>query len=196
MKTETHFKLAIKLCEQGFLLATASQKAAFINGNIMPDINLFSYLRGFKTRPFFGHDWQNAKGFILSSAEKLTAGQLGFFGLGVFLHYLCDAFTHTHNIGFCGSLQEHTIYEKRLHTCVLEGDNRFEAERLNCPLSDFIINLHRLYERATASLTTDVEFILSAVGQVMAVFKSSQKLPLADDTFNELRCVERYISRP
>lgn len=196
MKTETHFKLAIRLCDQSFPSATVSQKAAFINGSIMPDINPFSYLRGFKTHPFFGHDWQNAKGFILSSAQKLAAGKLGFYGLGVFIHYLCDAFTHPHNDGFHGSLREHTLYEKRLHTCILQGGNRFDTEILNCTLPDFILRSHRLYEQATASLLTDARFILSAVGQVSAVFKANQKLPLGDDTLTELRCAERYTSRP
>lgn len=196
MKTETHFKLAIRLCNRCFPSATAWQKAAFVNGNIMPDINPFSYLRGFTVRPFFGHDWQNSKGFILSSAEKLVAGKLGFYGLGVFIHYLCDAFTHPHNVGFHGSLREHTVYEKRLHTCVLQGGNRFDTEKLNCSLSDFIISSHQLYEQVAASLPTDAEFILSAVGQVTAVFKANHKLPLGDDRLTELRCAERYISRP
>lgn len=191
MKTETHFKLAIKLCGRCFPSATASQKAAFINGNIMPDINPFSYLRGFTVRPFFGHDWQNAQGFILSSAQKLAAGRLGYFGLGVFMHYLCDAFTYTHNHCFHGSLSQHTKYEKRLHSCVLEGGNRFDFKISNCSLTELIIDAHRLYEQSEPSFITDAKFILSAAETVTAVFKSNHKLPLGDDTLTELRCTER-----
>lgn len=196
MKTETHFELAIRLCDRCFPSATVPQKTAFVNGNVMPDINPFSYLRGFKVHPFFGHDWQNANTFILSAAEKLTVGHLGYFGLGVFMHYLCDAFTYTHNRGFHGSLSEHTAYEKRLHTFVLQGGNRFDFKISNCSLSDFITRSHKVYEQAKPSFATDAAYILSAVEVVAAVFKLNQKLPLGAEALDGPRCVERYISRP
>ena len=191
MKTETHFKLAIRLCDRYFPTASVAQKAAFVDGNIMPDINPFSYLRGFTVRPFFGHDWQNAQKFILSSAQKLTAGRLGFYSLGVFVHYLCDAFTYPHNLGFHGSLSEHTIYEKRLHTCVLQGSNRFDSKILNCSLPDFLVGSHKSYEQAEPSAMTDARFILSAVSAAVAVFTAGQKLPLGTEAPEGPRCAER-----
>ncbi len=198
MKTETHYKLALMLCDRCFSCLSAAQRKRFILGCVEPDINPFSYLRGFKTHPFFGHDWPNAKSFIVSSLERLSVGQTGSYWFGVLTHYLCDAFTNPHNSGVFGGVRQHTIYEKRLHSFVLQSSNRLGSniKLTNGSLVDWIVKLHNRYEKTEQSFVTDADFIISAVQATSAVFERNQMLKLDGGAVNELCCAERYTSRP
>ncbi len=197
MKTETHYKLALSICDRFGLTATTGQRSAFVCGCVTPDLNPFSYLKGVRIRAFHGHDWQNAKGFILSAVERLMSGGLGYYGLGVLTHYLCDAFTYTHNTKFSGTLGQHNKYEKRLHSFVLQSANRFEYQpQIIGSLSDFILNIHRRYDETPVSYSADADFISLAVGNTMTEFGKYQKLRSGAEAVNELRCAERYTSRP
>ena len=197
MKTETHYKLALYFCDRWFVSATERQKALFVAGNVVPDVNLFSYLRGFGIAPFKGHDWANARKVIIAATRRIANGKLGFYKLGVLMHYICDAFTYPHNPMFSGGIRQHSIYEKRLHTVVLNGGNRFNFNNnLNCSVSDFILNAHKKYESATASYLTDAKYILFATETVVLEFCNAQGLCSKPFALNELRCTDRYTSRP
>lgn len=197
MKTETHYKLALDFCNRWFVSATERQKALFVAGNVAPDVNLFSYLRRFNVAPFKGHNWANASKIIIASARQIANGKLGFYKLGILMHYICDAFTYPHNSMFSGGLRQHSIYEKRLHTVVLNGGNRFDLENgSNYNVSDFILNAHKKYERAKASYLTDAQYILLATERVVVEFCNAQGLCSKPVALNELRCRDRYTSRP
>ncbi len=193
MKTETHMKYSAMLFDRHFPTASLSQRNSFILGNVMPDIDLFSYLRGFKIRPFFGHNWENAKTYILSKSERL--GNSGYYGLGVLLHYLCDAFTHTHNIGFSGNVRQHNIYEKRLHSFVLQSNSRDVDTGYKVGFSDFLLKLHDRYLLEPVSCMTDAHYISLVSTHTLKYYSVSHKAE-SRTAVSEVRLAERYISRP
>ena len=142
----------------------------FVLGNIEPDLNPFSYFRGFLKRPFFGHNWENSKNYIISSSIMLQKNSLRTFDLyrlGVLVHYLCDAFTYTHNCCFKGGLIHHTHYEKELHKALcFRYDRPFSgcnSHDKTTSLPREIFDLHKAYERLPSSLEKDVDFITLAV---------------------------------
>lgn len=109
METKNHWHLAEFICsEQNF----EKYKKQFMLGNIMPDINLFTYLQGHTYKESIGMVRANAKSLI----QKKKWNGSSFYHLGVILHYVADYFTFPHNITFSGTLKEHCAYEKKLCT--------------------------------------------------------------------------------
>lgn len=161
MKTETHFDLALKICKEQLNHLPLYKKALFVLGCVLPDFDPFSYLKGFKTRPFFGHNWENAKEYIFNSARNVKTNGVGV-RLGILVHYICDAFTFAHNCGFDGGLREHATYEKRLHELIIKSGSRiFEISPIQ-DAAQCIDTWHKEYGEAPHSMENDVRFILSA----------------------------------
>lgn len=109
METKNHWHLAEFICsEQNF----RKYKKEFILGNIMPDINLFTYLRG--------HTYKDSIDMIYSNTKSLIENKIwnnkSFYQLGIILHYVADYFTFPHNANFTGTLKEHCAYERKLRT--------------------------------------------------------------------------------
>ena len=166
MKTETHFDLGLKICKEQLKFFPFYKKALFVLGCVLPDFDPFSYLKGFKIRPFFGHNWANAKKYIFHSAKKVKVNGVGL-RLGLLVHYVCDAFTFVHNNDFNGGLREHTQYEKRLHDLIIKSGSQICKAM---PIQDavqYIETWHKKYEEGSQSLETDVQFILSACFQIV-----------------------------
>lgn len=167
MKTETHLKYAKTLANKYFSNSRLDS-FLFILGSVLPDYNPFSYLKSFKTKPFFGHNWDNRRKYILSETEKLKQGRLNPFELGKLVHYICDAFTHTHNKEFTGSLLQHSAYEKQLHNYFDQQTENNKAllqntYDINADFSD----LHRQYLEKTPNKDNDFNFIQAAVEYVL-----------------------------
>lgn len=181
MKTETHLDLAIYLRNKHLYNRSTLDKAAFVVGCVEPDVNLCSYLKGFNLRPFFGHNWENAEKYILNCAEKTDRGHMGYLGMGRFVHYICDAFTFPHNKAYRDGLSKHTLYEKRLHTRVLEYCSRDESMDFQKPsthLGDWVESLHKRYCRIAPSEETDAKFIFFAADCVVSRWvEQTAKLP-------------------
>lgn len=192
MKTETHWKLALKILKNDIPEMSFKSRVAFAFGCVKPDFDMFSYLRGFRHKPFYGHNWSNAHNYIMRLSQKAIQKNLGSFGLGLLVHYLCDAFTFVHNDCFCGGLRAHTVYEKQLHKTLLESEKRSEqfyfGESQN--LSEVIENAHSRYMTLPNTVVKDIEFIDFVVNLVVAVWK--------DAVYSaEKRCnAARYASRP
>ncbi len=163
MKTETHYKYALKLCERYSDEISPKERVMLVLGAIAPDISLTSYLKGFSVRPFFGHDWGNSRKYIKCCFERLDNGRMTAYGLGKLLHFLCDAFTFPHGGKYCGGLREHTLYEKRLNDVFFAE----EAEMFKVLYSkddkgnafEKISVLHERYYLAEPSEKTDARFI-------------------------------------
>lgn len=123
MQTKDHKLLA------DFLIANTTRnihllyKKAFIIGNVEPDVNLFTYLRGiFQEKKVRGHNYENILPIIKKEfrylKNKKKFGIKEYYILGKLMHYIADIFTFPHNKLFNGSLLEHAKYEKNLHTAM------------------------------------------------------------------------------
>lgn len=180
MKTETHFKLALLLSATHLSNRPLTARAMFVAGCVQPDISPFSYLKGFKVRPFFGHNWENAKKYILTRAEKAEQGRIGYFEMGKFIHYLCDAFTLPHNAEFNGGLYDHVLYEKRLNSLVFEqlGSEYKEQKPDNTSLCKWIEQLHESYIKSDLSENTDAKFICFAADKAMSLWAEQTAVAL------------------
>ncbi len=195
MKTETHWKLALKILKNDLADMPIKSRVAFAFGCIKPDFDIFSYLRGFKKKPFHGHNWNNAHNYIMRLSQKAEQQNLGSFGFGLLVHYLCDAFTFAHNEGFCGGLKTHSVYEKLLHTSLLENCKKTEAfhSGVSAKLSKIIEDVHFRYMALPNTVFKDIEFIDLAVSFAIAAWKS--KVHSACECENRC-CAARYASRP
>ncbi len=175
MKTETHLKFAEAICRKWLWLATPTERLKFKIGAVLPDFDMLSYLRGFFKKPFFGHNWGNSRRYIMSAAEKSVAGGMGFFELGLFVHYLCDAFTLPHNSGFDGNLSEHTAYEKQLHA-LFEKRGSCNSDFFDGGVTDLgltIEKMHRSYEKETKGIYTDERYIKAVTELALVSFLNS-----------------------
>lgn len=192
MKTETHWKLALKILKNDIPEMPFKSRVAFAFGCVKPDFDIFSYLRGLKRKPFYGHNWNNAHGYIMRLSRKAEKKALGSFGFGLLVHYLCDAFTFVHNDGFSGGLKAHAVYERLLHTSLLESDKRTDGIiwKASQNLSGAIENVHIRYMQLPDTVFKDIEFIGLAVKLAVAVWR--EKIYSSE----ERRCAVRYASRP
>lgn len=113
METKNHWHLAEFICSERHF---EKYKKQFMLGNIMPDINLFTYLQGHTYKKSIDMIYTNAKSLV----EKKKWNGNSFYHLGIILHYIADYFTFPHNNTFTGSLKDHCAYEEKLHTRFLQ----------------------------------------------------------------------------
>ncbi|MDE7422719.1 MAG: zinc dependent phospholipase C family protein [Lachnospiraceae bacterium] len=165
METKNHWHLAEFICsEQSF----KKYKKQFMLGNIMPDINLFTYLQGHTYKESISMLYTNTKSLI----EKKFWNSTSFYHLGVILHYIADYFTFPHNVTFTGTLKEHCIYERRLHTHFLQFLQSKRQNYMSLQKSLFHIRSitdlftlleekHHEYLSMMPSFQTDCQYIFS-----------------------------------
>jgi hypothetical protein len=125
MKSNDHIALAKYLLQSAENVETKRYKKAFVFGNIEPDYNIFTYMRGlFFNKAFHGHNAENSEKHIKKSLKRLNSrgihSTLDFFRLGALIHYITDSFTFAHNTAFRGNLREHATYERKLHSVFSE----------------------------------------------------------------------------
>lgn len=139
MQTKDHLALGRYLAHT-FHIDNHADYAAFVLGNIMPDINKFSYIRGYfqllaasrrkKTRRHLsindhrrmligGHTAEGSRFFVnriyrtLVKKEQLTI--YDYYRIGKAMHYLADRFTFPHTMTYGDGFFSHVRYEKILH---------------------------------------------------------------------------------
>lgn len=184
MNIKDHRKLAQWLIASKETEAPISgtERAAFIFGNMEPDMNLFTYFRGFfhHTR-MRGHNYENALekvGKLLvkieKQAEKTGGGSMRqFFLTGVLMHYIADAFTWPHNETYDGNLKDHVIYEGKLHQiwksntgvtlfCDARRGNSTEEKNGSLFVSalEYFVRQHEDYLASRSKMQDDLEYIL------------------------------------
>ena len=125
MKTKDHKIMAKHLLNCADIYIAKSLKAAFILGNIEPDRNPFTYLRGsIKNQMLRGHNFDNSYESIVKLVRRIQlhgcTRMRDFYLLGKLTHYVADAFTFPHNKEFTGGLLEHCNYESTLHLYVMK----------------------------------------------------------------------------
>lgn len=165
METKNHWHLAKFICsERSF----KKYKKQFMLGNIMPDINLFTYLQGHTYKESISMLYTNTKSLI----EKKFWNSTSFYHLGVILHYVADYFTFPHNVTFTGTLKEHCTYERRLHTYFLQFLQSKKQNYMSlqkslfhiCSITDLFTLLeekHHEYLSMMPSFQTDCQYIFS-----------------------------------
>lgn len=167
MKTESHFKLALYLSKAYLSSLPLKVRIAFVLGSVEPDFNLLSYLKGFKVRAFYGHNWENSREYIKNSLKyrrqtKCTSFTDGFY-LGRLLHFIDDAFTYPHNRMYDKGLKNHSLYEKALHKALMRQLDREAFEKLwqYCHSGDFdVLSAHANYSVQPMSTQNDLSWII------------------------------------
>lgn len=134
-----------------------------------PDYILPSYLYGFFTRPFYGHDYENRRRWLQKRlrSKKFTGSAYGCFKMGRLVHFLCDAFTHVHNYPFHGSVRSHGAYERKLNECMKSYLDSGGGMGGDLPDVCDLETLHKCYMSGEASPKKDCRFIAFATSFVV-----------------------------
>ncbi|MBQ8432859.1 MAG: zinc dependent phospholipase C family protein [Clostridia bacterium] len=128
MKQADHRALAryfLQYPDPGFWNNRRHRRAFYI-GNLLPDYNPLTYLRGIgRSHGMKGHDAPYRQCYIarrmgiLRSKKRLSTRD--FYILGTLIHYTADAFTWVHNGGADCSMRMHRDYERALHVALSQG---------------------------------------------------------------------------
>ena len=173
MLKESHKLLGEYLFSHCVNMPVKRYKKLFLWGCIEPDYNYLTYLKGsLKIQPFRGHHYPNGQSRILRLVRRLRRNcrrsALHFYRLGKLMHYLSDAFTHTHNPAFGGRVKGHHTYERNLHS---HFQNRFSGAAAllkgkSGSAETVFLDAHRQYTRTAAGPCTDLDYILNVTGSV------------------------------
>ena len=148
-------------------------KISFIWGNIEPDINYVTYLKGFsENKKFQGHNSQNGMKHIKKLTEKIEGKPLNVitcYRAGKITHYIADAFTFPHNDGFTGNIKNHMSYERRLHCKFSQYlDKASFPFRVKIQEPDpwvVFACMHARYILWRKTQTDDIEYMLRGAGE-------------------------------
>ncbi len=144
------------------------RRRAFLVGNILPDFNPGTYLRGVRqSRRMAGHNFPYSERHIRRVALRLrrrgVRGLADSYAFGTLIHYLADSFTYPHTAGFRDSMRAHKRYETALAgvfpACVREAQAG-PAPRPPTNVSGFLAAERRRYEQTPQDLYKDGREIL------------------------------------
>lgn len=180
METKNHLQLALDIASEKNL---GKYSKYLVLGSIMPDINVFTYLRG--------HTYKESIKFIERKTKELTEkpvwNRTSYYNLGIILHYLADYFTFPHNPNFHGNLAEHFDYEKKLRyrfSSFLKVRKKLkEQDALTAnnvmQMFRYLDAKHQEYIATTPSVETDCNYILFITNYVLETLNNlkNQKTP-------------------
>jgi hypothetical protein len=171
MKFKDHKNISFYLVKSQERRIKARNMWALVIGSVIPDITVYTYLRGsLSGKKLKGHNYENTSVVISDLIERISNshkyGIWRYFELGKLLHYSADSFTYAHNSRFTGSLAEHRAYEMELHERLEEAMVR-ESDDIskigNEQSSDTcarIRELHEAYSRKTPDSRNDCRYIM------------------------------------
>ncbi len=169
MKAKDHIRIARTLA--GTYALQGRRKGAFVVGNILPDINVFSYLTTKKRSHLRGHSYTFKKQKMNRHMNRPRKNSmLWWLRTGMLCHYLTDSFTGSHDETRRMSLAAHRQYEYRLHDLFEQQWKKLTvrpAYDVETNLSDTIRRMRREYEMEKRSVETDCRMIIEAVRQAM-----------------------------
>ena len=142
-------------------------RRAFLSGNLFPDYNMVSYLRGCKRDAWFrGHTTEGSRRYVVRILHRLERRGVrslrDCYELGTLMHYLADSYTHVHTREFSGSFSEHNAYERRLgnvFSLCLARAREQEVERIEDPMA-FLASERARYNSITPTPLRDGDAIL------------------------------------
>ena len=168
METKDHYYLSKNLA--GAMQLGKLNKILFILGNLIPDINPFSYITDAGGSRFSGHSFAYRKTFMKSALEKRHAGRrFTWYQTGILTHYLADSFTRPHNEAFQYSLKDHVEYEHQLHQTLAKFLHRnlasaISVEQPSSQLSAKQLDArHAAYMMESRGTLEDCRYILQTV---------------------------------
>ncbi len=173
MQGNSHIRLGRQLADQFEITGIA--RAAFLYGNIQPDLAVPSHLGEDTGRRLDGHNFKTASVRVMALFYRLRYGCVGaqdYFLLGKLCHYAADCFTWAHNEDYPGTLSAHVSYEHRLDKMLrdkaaLSVMTPDELDELSLP--EFFFRAHQLYSRRQPGLERDLLFIRMVTSQIVAV---------------------------
>lgn len=168
METRGHKMIGEMIVGKLMAGISKAERRMFLLGCIEPDINAFSYLKGFgRAKTFMGHNYENSKKWVKKTIWQLDSrdefSKRDFFRLGKLIHYVIDGFTFAHNDEFLGTLSEHVEYEQKLQKKL---DKTESGQFFNCSvkvnplgLRETIENRHYRYIRSEKGVSYDLKWI-------------------------------------
>ncbi len=169
MKAKDHIRIARTLA--GTYALHGRRKGAFVVGNILPDINVFSYLTLTRKSHLRGHSYTfKQKKMDRHMDRPRKNSMLWWLRTGMLCHYLTDSFTGSHDENRHMSLPAHRAYEYRLHDLFEEQWKKLCVRpkyTVDTNLSETIRRMRREYEAERKSVETDCRMIIEAVRHTM-----------------------------
>ncbi len=169
MKAKDHIRIARTLAKT--YSVKGRRKGAFVVGNILPDINVFSYLTLARKNHLRGHSYTYKKRKMDRHMDRPHKNSmLWWLRTGMLCHYLTDSFTGAHDEKRGMSLADHRKYEYRLHDLFEENWKKLRVRLsydVTTDLSETIERMRREYEADKNSIETDCRMIIEAVRQAM-----------------------------
>ena len=183
MQLNCHLRLGKLLARE--LGIRGAAKAAFLWGNVEPDIAFTSHLCRRTAEQLEGHNFPAASRKAKRLLAKLPAAGAenlaGFFRLGKACHYLADCFTWPHNPGYPGTLSAHISYERKMDAAFhgyIPPEGLTEAEKA-LPADGLFETLHARYAETDPSIGRDLRFILAVTLAAAADYAGTGEISLS-----------------
>lgn len=182
-----HFCCHVRL---GKLLAReynirGAAKAAFLWGNVEPDLAFTSHFCRRTAEQLEGHNYPLASRKVARLMRKLPVegarSLADFIRLGKICHYTADCFTWPHNPDYPGTLSAHISYEQKMNAAFHgyippEG---LEPEK-DTPVSQLLDTVHSRYAAETPSIGRDLRFILAVTLKIAGAYAGSGEVALEE----------------
>lgn len=169
MKATDHIRIGRTLA--GTYALKGRRKGAFVAGNILPDLNIFSYLTLSRKNHLRGHSYTfKRKKMERHMNRPRTNSTIWWLRTGMLCHYLTDSFTGSHDETRRMSLSCHRQYEYRLHELFTRNWKKLQVRPTEelVQVSQRVAQMRREYEEARKGVETDCRMIIEAVRSVMA----------------------------
>lgn len=170
MKKKSHFQIASCISDRGSLIP---HSLLFKIGSVMPDLFLFSYIKG--------HEYTRTSYKTTAILEKLISskkwGRISCFRMGYRLHYLADYFTFPHDPSYNGGLMLHNRYEAAMRlplSLALERRGGVKPVRLcSACIGEGLRDLHERYQYDDHSIESDISYILEITDMIYSALLSA-----------------------
>ncbi len=175
MKAKDHIRIGRTLA--GTYALKGRRKGAFVVGNILPDINVFSYLTLSRSNHLRGHSYTFKKKKMEKHMNRPRRDSMVWWlRTGMLCHYLTDSFTGSHDEKRRMSLASHRQYEYRLHDLFAKNWKKLQVRPTEelVQVSRRVAEMHREYEEARKSVETDCRMIIEAVRSVMGAMAGGE----------------------
>lgn len=197
MKFIDHKTLAVFWARNCGAEMSLINRCAFVFGNIQPDMNVLTFLHGFrKHQKFHGHNFNNVLPVLLRLVESRGKSPLAvcnYYRLGKCLHYTADIFTFAHNESFTGDISEHRRYEFALHDRLTERLDEFTPQMSPLTtsaemLKRTLVAMHDRYLADGPGCARDCGYILGATRMLVEASLQPEKkvMPYANFAYNRL----------
>lgn len=171
------------------------QIGSFIWGNLLPDYDLFFFMRPHFPQKNISHRYirKRIQALIGSKQEPASIGKKYSRQLGIICHYYADFFCFAHNENFSGGLTKHMKYEQELDQYFQE--NYFyinQTGRTDAPpeaTSEINSNnvhrefdqLYRRYLQSPPSYYHDLSYCILACLQAITLITAASVVQLPDE---------------